>query len=155
MDTPQYTSFLDRLQYFINEEGLSLNKFGEMTGFANGGINRVLKERTNFGVDKLLTIMEQFPKLNPAWLLRGVGTMLLDQKHESENTADGPDIYTLLGDGYGMPKEDLIQILRHTARQRDDLAIQVIALSNKVNLLTEKQQAITDILMESHLRGKK
>lgn len=155
MDTPQYNSFLDRLQYFIKEEGLSLNKFGEMVGFANGGINRVLREKANFGVDKLLSIMEQFPSLNPAWLLRGAGSMLLSGEEAERREKSELDIYSLLETGYAMSREELIQLLIKTARERDDLRDQVMDLSAKVAQVYEQQQKITDLLSRSTHGGDK
>lgn len=150
MNTPLYSAFLDRLAYFIEQEGLSLNKFGEQAGFANGGINRVLRDKANFGVDKLLTILACFPRLSTDWLLRGNGAM--QQAEEEVAQEEQVDVFMLIGQGYSQPKEKLIGGLMQLAKEREDLMKQVIRLSQRVTEMESDQQHLQQFLTD--LSGK-
>ena len=62
-----------RLKIFINSEKLTVSDFEKSINVANGYVNSISK---SIGIDKIETILENFPKLNIEWLLIGKGEML-------------------------------------------------------------------------------
>jgi hypothetical protein len=72
--------FFVRLKTFIDYTGLSYNRFGEEIGCSGGQISQMVTYQKNFGVDKLLKIFNRFPELNPDWLVKGSGNMMLPEK---------------------------------------------------------------------------
>jgi len=78
-----YASFLERLQRYMQQRGLSYHAFGQQAGFASGGMWRIFKEQKSFGMEKLLLLLDAYRDLNPEWLLFGEGPMILnDAQHE-------------------------------------------------------------------------
>jgi len=78
-----YLPFLDRLDTYIRLSPYSVTKFGDMTGFSKGGLWRAINEKSSFGVEKLLRILDFSPELNPDWLLFNRGEMKNDAKRRS------------------------------------------------------------------------
>ena len=63
----------ERLKTFIDNEGISIRCFERTCGLANGFVKNI---RQSIQPDKLNCIAEQFPTLNPGWLITGEGEML-------------------------------------------------------------------------------
>lgn len=66
-----------RLKEFIEFTGLSMNMFGKAIDEPGGQISQMVTYKKKFGIDKLLKIVNTYPELNPNWLLKGEGTMLI------------------------------------------------------------------------------
>ena len=66
----------DRLKEFIEHVGLSNNKFAEKVGLSGAQISYMVNSKKKFGVDKLLSIFNEYPELSADWLLKGEGQML-------------------------------------------------------------------------------
>lgn len=78
-------NFLKRIDTFIQHTGLSYNKFEKAVGASRGGISAAIRSNRNIGVNIVENILQEFPKLNSDWLLRGEGEMLKnsdEQLHE-------------------------------------------------------------------------
>lgn len=71
--------FYKRLEAFFNHTNLGNNAFGKKIGESGAQVSYMIKSKTNFGVDKVLKIVNAFPDLNPDWLLRGAGEMILSE----------------------------------------------------------------------------
>ncbi len=66
-------SVKQRLVLFINQKGLSVNKFETLCGLSNGYMSKL---RHQPSLDKLSNILSAFPELSRTWLLTGEGEML-------------------------------------------------------------------------------
>ena len=66
-------SVKDRIILFIKKKGLSQKKFEKAAGLSNGYINSLRKSPT---AEKMRSIIDAFPEINPQWLLTGEGEML-------------------------------------------------------------------------------
>ena len=66
-------SVKQRLVLFINQKGLSVNKFEALCGLSNGYMSKL---RHQPSPDKLSNILSAFPELSRTWLLTGEGEML-------------------------------------------------------------------------------
>lgn len=67
-------STIKRLRQFVDFKGISKYKFYQLTGIANGYLDR----EGNIGTDKCEQILSVFPELNLAWLVTGEGEMTID-----------------------------------------------------------------------------
>lgn len=72
-------SVKNRLIAFIKSQGISVNKFEKMCGFSTGYVGNM---RKSMQPDKVMSIIQNFPSLNTAWLFTGEGEML---KNNSSN----------------------------------------------------------------------
>ena len=66
-------SVKERIILFIKKKGLSQKKFEKAAGLSNGYINSLRKSPT---AEKMRSIIDAFPEINPQWLLTGEGEML-------------------------------------------------------------------------------
>ena len=66
----------ERLQYIINNEGVSNLKFAEMLGVNPASISHILTERNKPSFDFVVKIAEKLPHYNLRWLLTGNGEPL-------------------------------------------------------------------------------
>jgi hypothetical protein len=60
----------------------SQNDFGKIVGLDSGLISQMLNPKTpnkEFGVDKLLKILSNFPEINTNWLLKNEGEMIISR----------------------------------------------------------------------------
>jgi hypothetical protein len=87
------TTVKTRIKEFIQFKGISTRAFEKSCGMSNGYVN-ALKEAP--GAQVLQNILDAFPELSQAWLLKGVGSMILpnyQQKVESgENFTQHGDV---------------------------------------------------------------
>ena len=63
----------ERLIEFIVSQKMSINKFEKECGLSTGYIKNM---RKSVSPDKLQSIVQKFPELNPGWLMAGEGKML-------------------------------------------------------------------------------
>lgn len=66
-------SVKENLKSYIKYEQMKINEFEESIGVSNGYVNSIHK---SIGVDKIVTIIENYPNLNIEWLFTGKGEML-------------------------------------------------------------------------------
>lgn len=78
------SDIFSRIKKFIDFLEISNNEFGRTIGCSSAQITQMLTHKKNFGIDKLLNIISNYPNLNPVWLLTGEGSML---KNESSSTS--------------------------------------------------------------------
>ena len=74
---------IDRLKAFIDESGLSLNKFDETIGVGNGYIGKQIKRKASIGSDVIEKIVRSYPDLSVNWLITGEGQMLKEPKEDN------------------------------------------------------------------------
>lgn len=65
-------SIIDRIKQFAEYEKVSIRRFCEITGIANGAFTRA----KGVGSENLLRIHYAFPDINLEWLITGQGSML-------------------------------------------------------------------------------
>lgn len=66
-------SVKERLKEYLKYEDISIINFEKSINASNGYVNSISK---SIGIDKLETIIENYPNLNIEWLLTGRSTML-------------------------------------------------------------------------------
>ena len=65
-------SIIDRIKQFAEYEKVSIRRFCEITGIANGAFTRA----KGVGSENLLRIHYAFPDINLEWLMKGIGSSL-------------------------------------------------------------------------------
>lgn len=67
---------IDRLNYYIESKGISLNSFDKSMGLSNGYIGKQIKNKASIGGDVLEKISCTYIDLSIEWLITGKGKML-------------------------------------------------------------------------------
>jgi len=63
--------FSERIQTIIKVNNLSTSSFAEKIGVQRSGVSHILNGRNKPSMDFLEKVLEQFPRVDPGWLLTG------------------------------------------------------------------------------------
>ncbi|MCR5570102.1 MAG: hypothetical protein K6G31_12640 [Paludibacteraceae bacterium] len=74
---------LERIKAFIDYKKLSVRKFEQALGMSNGTIHNAVVKGSSISSQWLTKMVQEFPELNPVWLVTGNGSML-----NTEDTLD-------------------------------------------------------------------
>lgn len=75
-------TFIDRLEAFMQAEGLNCNSLTVTAGLSHGLVNKALKKRSSMNSDSIENILCAYPQLNADWLMAGRGTMYVEDSSE-------------------------------------------------------------------------
>ena len=82
-----------RLQQFINAEGLTQSQFADKIGVAKASVSHILAGRNKPGFDFIESLSRQFPNLNLEWLIGGKGRMYkITGLETAPDLSQAPDI---------------------------------------------------------------
>ena len=90
MNTENNTSISQRIKLFIEYKGLSVNNFSKMVGASNSYFNKLIKNNSSIGSNRIEKIIRTFPEINPTWLIIGKEDMILAPNMAS-NVASNPE----------------------------------------------------------------
>lgn len=76
----------ERFNQLMEVTGLSASKFATTIGSSSSTISHILSGRNKPGYDILFNISTVFPDINLNWLIKGEGSMYINQQH-TENIA--------------------------------------------------------------------
>lgn len=128
-------SVKERLKEFVSYLNISEREFCRTIGVGSAYIASIKK---SIKADKLETITKQYPQLNPVWLIRGEGEMLIPVRSEEDSTPKSTELaptemlYKLLEDAKE-EKARLLSIIESQQRTIETLA----ELTKKANARTE------------------
>lgn len=91
----------ERLRVYIKSLNISEREFCRRIGVSTSYVNSI---RTSIQPDKMKSIGEQFPELNPMWLLTGEGEML---QKANINQLLGDSNTTVAGNGNKVTTNDI------------------------------------------------
>ena len=91
----------ERLREYIKVLGISEREFCRRIGVSTSYVNSI---RTSIQPDKMKSIGEQFPELNPMWLITGDGEML---QRANTNQVLGDSNTTVAGNGNKVTTNDI------------------------------------------------
>lgn len=91
----------ERLREYIKVLGISEREFCRRIGVSTSYVNSI---RTSIQPDKMKSIGEQFPELNPMWLITGDGEML---QRANVNQVSGDSNTTVAGNGNKVTTNDI------------------------------------------------
>lgn len=95
----------ERLKEFLKIKGLGQTKFEAAAGLPRGYVNNI---RRSITPDKLQTICQYFPDLNPVWLKTGQGNMIKTKEEESRPTMN-----------VSVDKDTLIRLMLHSMKMNE------------------------------------
>lgn len=125
----------ERLKEFVSYLNISEREFCRTIGVGSAYIASIKK---SIKADKLEAITKQYPQLNPVWLIRGEGEMLIPVRSEEDSTPKSTELaptemlYKLLEDAKE-EKARLLSIIESQQRTIETLA----ELTKKANARTE------------------
>lgn len=77
--------FIDRLQVFMESEGINDNQLTVNAGLSVGLIGKCRKKGSGMLSDNIEKILLAYPSLSADWLLTGRGEMLVEKTQHSDN----------------------------------------------------------------------
>ena len=120
------SSVKERLKTFINYLNISEREFCRVIGVGSAYVASIKK---SIKADKLEAKAEHYPELNPIWLIRGQGSMLLNGEAEEEPTTP-----TLL------PTEILAKLLEDANKEKARLLSIIESQQRTIENLTESNK---------------
>ncbi len=85
------TKTIERIAYFVEKKGISLNSFSQRLGVSNSYFSKMIKNKASVGSNIIENILRIYPDLNTRWLLTGEGNMLNTKEPAKESlTSDLP-----------------------------------------------------------------
>ena len=90
MEEKKYTgnSFIERLQYYMQEKGINDNQMTVNAGLSVGLIGKAKGSNKGMNAANIEKILLAYPDLNPDWLLTGRGKMCKMQEESSPQPKD-------------------------------------------------------------------
>lgn len=68
---------IDRIVEIIKNQGIAVSKFERTIGASEGTIRNAIKKNNEINSKWIGIISEKYPEINTAWLITGMGEMLL------------------------------------------------------------------------------
>lgn len=134
------TKISDRIKQFIDYKKITINKFSDSVGTSNSYFNKLIKNGTTIGSDKIENILQAYPEINPIWLVTGKGEMIngYNQKETSLNITNEPRENYESAAVFKLKNE--IEILKH---KNEILEEKNQLLKDKIDFLNEKIEFLT------------
>lgn len=73
---------LERLKTYLDAKGIAVGTAEKTCGFGNATLRNAFEGGKGIGTDKLEVFLRIYSDLSSEWLLRGVGTMFLDDRQQ-------------------------------------------------------------------------
>jgi hypothetical protein len=83
---------IDRLNKYLELQGISPYAFEQACGLANGYLGKQLKGKGSVGSDILEKIANQYPELNLVWLITGKGKIQVKVSRDKESESSGMEL---------------------------------------------------------------
>ncbi len=77
-----FNLMLTRLHQYVQFKKLSLNQFELSLEVSHGSISNAIKNNKGIGSKVIQKILDTYPELSAEWLLRGSGSMLLNNNEQ-------------------------------------------------------------------------
>ena len=74
-----------RIKRIIEKNNLSVNQFSKIIGVNRSTMSHILSARNNPSVELLERILDNFSDINPNWLYRGIGPMIINAIRNPDN----------------------------------------------------------------------
>jgi transcriptional regulator with XRE-family HTH domain len=125
----------ERVKEFIKYKGISERVFCSSIGVSFSYVNSI---RKSIQPDKMKTITEVYPELNPVWLITGDGEMLIDR---NINNVSGSGNTAVAGNGNRVTTNDIagmIELQKGYQEMIKEKDVQINRLISVIERLSEK-----------------
>lgn len=86
-----FTKPIERLSYFSEQSGISLNKIAIEIGVSNSYFSKMVRNRANMGSDIIEKILRTYENINPEWFILGSGEMYKTKSKENVTVQNEPN----------------------------------------------------------------
>ena len=121
----KFSNAKERFKYYLELQGKSKNKFYELSGMANG----LLDKNGDMTEGSILKICDIFPEISLEWLLLEKGSMIRQEVEKTVAMATAPSAIANNGEMKNLAPTELISLL---VSQQDTIKI----LSSTIERLT-------------------
>ena len=133
-----FTNISIRIKQIIEYKQLTINKFAEKVGASNSYFNKIIKNNTSIGSDKIENILTAFPEISAEWLIMGTGQMIKNNRQNSitkiNDSFDQSSYNNLLKENELL--KERISIQQQTIEMYKDM-IELLELKNDKKKVTE------------------
>jgi transcriptional regulator with XRE-family HTH domain len=84
---------VQRIKELILNEGLTSGTFADLIGVQRSSISHILNGRNNPSLDFVVKTLQQFPRINPDWLLMGQGEMYKNDQETAKQAVKELSIF--------------------------------------------------------------
>lgn len=88
------SSILARIQEIAANEGITITALERKIGASKGVLSRAITNGTDIQTKWIQNIVENYPQYSPAWLLTGIGPMILKEKYGRDLVSEPEPTYT-------------------------------------------------------------
>lgn len=122
----------ERIQKLLESEGITAAQFADIIGVQRSSISHIMSSRNNPSFEFIQKIMIHFSKIDPSWLVLGVGNIYKQEKQTTLFDNDKPEINK-------NPTKEQPIIAKN---QLQELPLQVAAKSSPEPLLFNQEKKI-------------
>lgn len=123
---------LENLKKFIDYKGISIAAFEKSIGMSNNSFRKSLNNGGNLGSDKLENILRVYPELNPAWILTGIGEMLINEYLADKNAYPNAYPNAYLSPPINQIETHITSIPKPKCEQQDNIPSQHYSDTNDI-----------------------
>lgn len=125
----------DRILQFLDYKGITKYEFHKKNNFSNGFLD---KSRA-IGSDKCAIILENYPEINPEWLIMGKGEMLKEGRATyyaqgnlvGGNLTQGNETTTVANSSLDKNNEQILEILQKELELKNKIIAKLMGLEEK------------------------
>ncbi|MGN0191564.1 MAG: helix-turn-helix domain-containing protein [Candidatus Cryptobacteroides sp.] len=71
-----------RISQFLNAENITQAQFADTIGVARASISHIIAGRNKPSYDFIASVLKNYPRINPSWLILGKGRMYIDSESQ-------------------------------------------------------------------------
>lgn len=136
---------VSRIKQFIDYKGVAISAFEKSIGMSNASLAKTIKNGGTIGADKLEIILNVYSEINPLWLIKGEGNMLLTDSQPEDAVREEPRLVA-----ERIPQLSNVEILLRDMLAEKEAKIDV--LQERINELIE-ENARLKTLIEGERKG--
>ncbi len=130
----------ERIKQFIDTERISVRNFEQRISASNGMIRKAIAKNTDIQSKWISLIVDNYPQINPDWLLTGSGPMLrTEPRKTTEEAPISPDKYEKL-------EKEIRKLTHDLSKKCMDLTTALTDQQNKLTEIIASQQRLIEAL---------
>ena len=82
----------DRIRHLMEAQHMNQQAFSKYTKIGSASLSSIFTGRTRPSMNHVLAILKAFPNVNPIWLLKGEGGMLITNENSASNNGENSSL---------------------------------------------------------------